>query len=290
MSCKKSNQSAGERDENPFVNKLIHEKLEKGTDPRKFSYRELVRATSNFEEGEKLGEGGFGRVYRGFIKDYSYVAVKRISSRSKQGISSLAMLCWIQIFNVKLGDFGLARLADQGEKSQTTIIAGTRGYMALEYVTTGKASKESDVYSFGVVALEIVCERKLIDFNLESSQIELVKWVWELYGEGKVIQAADPKLNGEFDKKSMECLMIVGLWCAHSDYKFRPSVQQVIQALNLEVPLPILPSKMPVATYFAPPRLLSTLLSETIRSERDQTGPQEITKSSQSPHLLQQYL
>ncbi|BFG29162.1 hypothetical protein CerSpe_154360 [Prunus speciosa] len=157
--------------------------------------------------------------------------------------------------------------------------------MALEYVTTGKASKESDVYSFGVVALEIACGRKPINFNLESSQIELVKWVWELYGEGKIIQAADPKLNGEFDEKSMECLMIVGLWCAHPDYKFRPSIQEVIQGLNLEVPLPILPSKMPVATYFAPPRLLSTLLSETINSEI-----QEITKSSQSPHLLQQYL
>ncbi|CAB4277021.1 unnamed protein product [Prunus armeniaca] len=83
--------AAGERDENTFVNKLIHEKLEKGTGPRKFSYRELVRGTSNFEEGEKLGEGGFGGVYRGFIKDLnSYVAVKRISSGSKQGLKEYA--------------------------------------------------------------------------------------------------------------------------------------------------------------------------------------------------------
>jgi serine/threonine protein kinase len=44
-------------------------------------------------------------------------------------------------FNAKLGDFGLARLVDHGKMSQTTIVAGTRGYMALEYVTTGKASK-----------------------------------------------------------------------------------------------------------------------------------------------------
>ncbi|ONI12622.1 hypothetical protein PRUPE_4G175500 [Prunus persica] len=295
--------------ENPFVNKLIHEELEKGTGPRKFSYRELVRATSNFEEGENLGEGGFGGVYRGFIKDLNaYVAVKRISSGSKQGLKEYASEVRIisrlirhrnlvryniaqglasalfylheewehnvmldSNFNVKLQDFGLARLVDHGEQSQTTIIAGTRGYMALEYVTTGKASKESNVYSFRVLALEIACRRKPIDFNLESSQIELVKWVWELYGEGKVIQAADPKLNGEFDEKSMECVLIVGLWCAHPDYKFRPSIPQAIQVLNLEVPLPILPSKMPVATYFAPPRLLSTLLSETISSERGQT-------------------
>ncbi|KAM1583107.1 hypothetical protein ACFX10_030756 [Malus domestica] len=49
----------------------------------KFSYNKLVRATSNFVERENLGEGGFGGVYKGFIKDLnSYVAVKRISYRN----------------------------------------------------------------------------------------------------------------------------------------------------------------------------------------------------------------
>lgn len=47
--------------------------------------------TNTFDEGEKLGEGGFGGVYRGFIKDLnSHVAVKRISSRSKQGMKEYA--------------------------------------------------------------------------------------------------------------------------------------------------------------------------------------------------------
>ncbi|KAL6283546.1 hypothetical protein ACE6H2_014475 [Prunus campanulata] len=80
----------------------------------------------------------------------------------------------------------------------------------------------------------------------------MVEWVWELYGEDRVNEAADPKLCGDFDKKQMRCLMIVGLWCAHPDYNMRPSIQQAIQVLNFEVPLPNLPSKMPVATYFAP--------------------------------------
>ncbi|KAM2524244.1 hypothetical protein TB1_030209 [Malus domestica] len=80
----------------------------------------------------------------------------------------------------------------------------------------------------------------------------------------------------------MECLMIVGLWCAHPQYIFRPSIQQAIQVLNFEVPLPILPSKMPVATYIAPPTLFSTLVSDsdTITSERGQT------ESSGTPHSL----
>ncbi|CAL2254019.1 unnamed protein product [Prunus armeniaca] len=83
--------AVGESGENPVVNCLIDDEFEKGTGPRKFSYRELARATSNFHEGEKLGEGGFGGVYRGFIKDLnSYVAIKRISNGSKQGLKEYA--------------------------------------------------------------------------------------------------------------------------------------------------------------------------------------------------------
>ncbi|KAK9938580.1 hypothetical protein M0R45_015309 [Rubus argutus] len=330
-------------DEDPMV--LNDDEFEKGTGPRKFSYSELARATNNFAEGEKLGEGGFGGVYRGFIKDLnSYVAVKRVSKESKQGLKEYAsevriisrlrhrnlvqligwchdkselllvyefmpngsldshlfklksLLSWrvrykiaqglasglfylheewdqcvlhrdikssnIMLdsnFNVKLGDFGLARLVDHGKQSETTIVAGTRGYMALEYVTTGKASKESDVFSFGVVALEIACGRKPIDLTLQSTQINLVQWVWELYGEGKVLEAADPVLSGDFDEKQMECLMMVGLWCAHPDYSMRPSIQQAIQVLKFEVALPSLPPHMPMATF--PPSISISMLS-----------------------------
>ncbi|EEF44094.1 conserved hypothetical protein [Ricinus communis] len=45
---------------------------------------------------------------------------------------------------------------------------------------------------------------------------------------------------------------MVGLSCAHPDPKFRPSIKQVIQVLNFEAALPVLPSKIPVPTYFSP--------------------------------------
>ncbi|XP_047938206.1 agglutinin-2-like [Salvia hispanica] len=60
--------------------------FEKGSGPRRFSYRELAAATGNFVEESKLGEGGFGGVFRGFLKNLdSHVAVKRVSKNSKQG-------------------------------------------------------------------------------------------------------------------------------------------------------------------------------------------------------------
>ncbi|XP_068311339.1 L-type lectin-domain containing receptor kinase IX.1-like [Pyrus communis] len=344
-------------DEDTMVNDSIDEEFEKGTGPKKFSYKTLAQSTGNFDEGEKLGEGGFGGVYRGFIKGLdSYVAVKRVSSRSRQGMKEYAaevriisrlrhrnlvqligwchekgelllvyefmsngsldshlfkpktVLHWearyriaqglasglfylheeweqcvlhrdikssnIMLdsnFNAKLGDFGLARLVDHGKQSQTTVLAGTMGYMAPECVTTGKASKETDVYSFGVVALEIACGRKPIDQKFGTTQINMVEWVWELYGEGKIIEAADPKLCGEFDAKQMECLLIVGLCCAHPDYMMRPSILQTIQVLNFEVPLPTLPSKMPVASYVSLPVSFSISSSYNTDLERRQT-------------------
>ena len=61
--------------------------FEMGSGPKKFLYKELARATNHFAEDDKLGEGGFGGVFKGFLRDTStYIAVKRVSSTSRQGI------------------------------------------------------------------------------------------------------------------------------------------------------------------------------------------------------------
>ncbi|KAL5556121.1 hypothetical protein UlMin_038357 [Ulmus minor] len=156
-------------------------------------------------------------------------------------------------FNVKLGDFGLARLMDHELGHQTTGLVGTVGYMAPEYISTGRASKESDVYSFGVVALEIATGRKANNLIEKDSQMGLVEWIWNLYGKGILVVAADEKLRMEFDERQVKCLMIVGLWCAHPDRSLRPSMRQVIQVLNFEATWPSLPTSMPVPVYHVLP-------------------------------------
>eukprot|EP00249_Psilotum_nudum_P013344 c24283_g1_i1 orf=391-2940(-) len=50
--------------------------------PMKFHYKELKAATDNFKH--KLGEGGFGSVYKGVLSDQSVVAVKKLE-KSAQG-------------------------------------------------------------------------------------------------------------------------------------------------------------------------------------------------------------
>ncbi|CAL4903526.1 unnamed protein product [Urochloa decumbens] len=49
----------------------------------------LREATDNFSENNKLGEGGFGAVYKGVLSDGQEIAVKRLSFGSRQGVQEL---------------------------------------------------------------------------------------------------------------------------------------------------------------------------------------------------------
>ncbi|XP_022681466.1 L-type lectin-domain containing receptor kinase IV.2-like [Setaria italica] len=55
--------------------------------PHRFSYKDLYRATDGFKDKHLLGEGGFGRVYKGILRTSRMeVAVKRVSHESRQGM------------------------------------------------------------------------------------------------------------------------------------------------------------------------------------------------------------
>ncbi|GLU23157.1 hypothetical protein SLE2022_391820 [Rubroshorea leprosula] len=51
-----------------------------------FDFDSIVVATNNFSMANKLGQGGYGPVYKGKLYDGTDIAVKRLSSSSRQGI------------------------------------------------------------------------------------------------------------------------------------------------------------------------------------------------------------
>ncbi|XP_047177401.1 G-type lectin S-receptor-like serine/threonine-protein kinase CES101 [Vigna umbellata] len=51
-----------------------------------FTFETIVAATENFSAANKLGEGGFGPVYKGTLRDQQEVAIKRLSKSSGQGV------------------------------------------------------------------------------------------------------------------------------------------------------------------------------------------------------------
>ncbi|MED6180567.1 hypothetical protein PIB30_011328 [Stylosanthes scabra] len=55
------------------------------TETLQFDFQTMVEATNNFSVANKLGEGGFGLVYKGRLPNGEEVAIKRLSRNSQQG-------------------------------------------------------------------------------------------------------------------------------------------------------------------------------------------------------------
>ncbi|XP_062110061.1 LEAF RUST 10 DISEASE-RESISTANCE LOCUS RECEPTOR-LIKE PROTEIN KINASE-like 1.1 isoform X5 [Humulus lupulus] len=69
-----------------------------------FSYKELTEATNNFDADRELGDGGFGTVYHGKLKDGREVAVKRLYEhnykRLEQFINEIQILAGLRHKNL----------------------------------------------------------------------------------------------------------------------------------------------------------------------------------------------
>nr|XP_007132111.1 hypothetical protein PHAVU_011G067400g [Phaseolus vulgaris]ESW04105.1 hypothetical protein PHAVU_011G067400g [Phaseolus vulgaris] len=65
-----------------------------------FTLRQIKVATNNFNKANKIGEGGFGPVYKGTLSDGTIIAVKQLSSKSSQGnrefLNELGMISALQ--------------------------------------------------------------------------------------------------------------------------------------------------------------------------------------------------
>ncbi|KAJ4840650.1 hypothetical protein Tsubulata_033206, partial [Turnera subulata] len=68
--------------------------------PVVYSLEEIDKATNNFEESRKIGEGGYGSVYIGILKEREVAIKKMKSSRSKEFLAELKVLCKIHHINV----------------------------------------------------------------------------------------------------------------------------------------------------------------------------------------------
>ena len=165
-------------------------------------------------------------------------------------------------FNARLGDFGLARQIEHDKSPDATVAAGTMGYLAPEYLLTGRATEKTDVFSYGAVVLEVASGRRPIEKDVSTAGkvgvcSNLVEWVWSLHREGRLLSAADARLGDEFDEGEMMRVLMVGLACSHPDPLARPTMRGVVQMLVGEAEVPIVPRAKPSMSFSTSHLLLS---------------------------------
>ncbi|KAK7343588.1 hypothetical protein VNO77_12435 [Canavalia gladiata] len=149
-------------------------------------------------------------------------------------------------YTAKIADFGLAKLLVKDRTRTSTIVRGTMGYLAPEWLKNAPVTAKVDVYSFGVMLLEILFCRRHIELHQIEDGTEgrddmiLIDWVlyWAKEGNLRVIVSDDEEIVNDFNR--FERMAMVGLWCLCPNPTIRPSIRKVIQMLegNTEVGVP----------------------------------------------------
>ncbi|KAF7804228.1 receptor protein kinase TMK1-like [Senna tora] len=137
-------------------------------------------------------------------------------------------------FKAKVSDFGLVKLAPDGEKSVVTRLAGTFGYLAPEYAVTGKITTKADVFSFGVVLMELLTGMMALDEDRPEESQYLAAWFWHIKSnKEKLMAAIDPALN--IKEETFENISVIAELAGHCtarDPNQRPDMGHAVNVLS----------------------------------------------------------
>ncbi|KAL4603884.1 hypothetical protein ACB092_10G155300 [Castanea dentata] len=139
----------------------------------------------------------------------------------------------------KISDFGLAKLLKPDQTNTFTGIRGTKGYVAPEWHRKQPVTVKADVYSFGIVLLELICCRKSVDWSYPEEEAILEEWAYSCFEARELDKLVSDK---DVDKKQLERIFKVGLWCILDEPSLRPSMKKVLLMLEGTVDIPIPPS------------------------------------------------
>ncbi|KAK8594785.1 hypothetical protein V6N13_015701 [Hibiscus sabdariffa] len=181
------------------------------TRPITFSFSELKAATKDFSPSNKLGEGGFGTVYKGTLPDGRVVAVKQLSTASNHGksqfIAEVSTISAVQHRNlVKLLGY---------------CIKDKRHLLVYEYLE----NKSLDQALF-----EILSGRPKTVNTLEDDKSYILDWAWDLHENNQSLELVDPTL-AEFDENEALRVVRVALLCTQGSPSMRPPMSRVVAML-----------------------------------------------------------
>ncbi|XP_060182473.1 MDIS1-interacting receptor like kinase 2-like [Lycium barbarum] len=210
-------------------------------------YRDILKATKEFDAMYCIEKGGSGSVYKVKFPSLVNVAVKRLHSSFEvthrksfmnedcsppivhRDISSSNVLLDSE-FEACVSDFGIAKLL-KPDSSNCTAFAGTYGYVAPNLAYTMKVTQMCDVYSFGVLSLEVIKGKHLGEHitllaNSPTRDVQLSVLLDEClpYPEDKV-------------KKFLVFIIKLAISCLLETPKSRPTMHFISHMLSMDPPI-----------------------------------------------------
>ncbi|KAJ8640316.1 hypothetical protein MRB53_017010 [Persea americana] len=195
---------------------------------KQFPFEILRAATRDFHPKLKLGEGGFGPVYKGKLEDGREIAVKKLCRGSKQGRREFA---------------NEARLLSRVQHKNVVNLLGycahgTEKLLVYEYVANESLDKLLffDERKRGELDWkrrhELISGKRNATFKSEADAQNLLQWAWKLHKKGRALEIIDPILvPKEATDQILMCIQI-GLLCTQGDPKLRPIMRRVVVMLS----------------------------------------------------------
>ncbi|TKY51070.1 Cysteine-rich receptor protein kinase 10 [Spatholobus suberectus] len=188
-----------------------------------FGLATIEAATKKFSYENRIGEGGFGAVYKGILPDGREIAVKKLSQSSTQGAAEfkneILLIAKLQHRNlVTLLGFCL-------EEQEKMLI--------YEFVS----NKSLDFFLF---VLEIISAKRNAR-SVFSYHDDLLSYAWEQWRDQTPLNILDQNIKESCNHSEVIKCIQIGLLCVQEKPDDRPTMTQVISYLSssiTELPFP----------------------------------------------------
>ncbi|KFK28836.1 hypothetical protein AALP_AA7G055200 [Arabis alpina] len=124
-------------------------------------------------------------------------------------------------FNPLIADSGLHNLLADDMVFSALKTSAAMGYLAPEYVTTGKFTEKTDIFAFGVIILQILSGKVMLTSSLRIAA-----------ENGEHCGFVDEYLREEFDKVEASAMAGIGISCTQEIPNNRPDIETLIQEIS----------------------------------------------------------
>ncbi|KAL4594598.1 hypothetical protein ACB092_12G030600 [Castanea dentata] len=134
-------------------------------------------------------------------------------------------------FRAVLGDFGFVLSGNDSKQFESAV------------------SQKADVFEFGVFVLEVIAGRKRLDSEMDQKERDLLDFAWRMHEIDEKVKVVDGRMGTVINLKQAIRVLEIGLLCTLNEAKGRPCMEEVVEFLTMEGPIPELPQSRPIALF-----------------------------------------